>query len=505
MTERYSWADAFNRKEPANPEPIAPVIPITAGSTAGSADSRYGAKALADEAALVAAAPEGSRNDQLNRAAFNLAQLVASGHLAYADVRDQLLAAAHTCGLTRAEAEKTIGSGFRSGSRQPRDVQPLPEIQARVLDVSREEIAPHIGDGDQDATQGADGQEHADERRRSSWWAKPLAGLVDEAQAEPEPDLLVRGDGAGLAYRGKINGLIGESESGKTWVALHAAHQHAAGGGHVLILDFEDTPSTTHTRLVALGCTDETLSRIAYANPDQGLDVLASADLTEHRDHARPSLVVIDGVNAAMTLMGLDLNSNTDATLFHTRLLKPMTAAGAGVLTVDHVPKNAEQRGKGGIGAQAKRAMISGSSIRVEVSEPFGKGQSGKLKLWVDKDRPGHVRGHSGNGKYAGTFTLESNMNGIRAEINPPNLDPTEPWRPTVMMGRISRLLQAGPMSVRGIREAIDGRAETVREALQRLVDDGYVAQSPGARGSVMNRNIKPFDESVSEVETNEL
>lgn len=490
--ERAKIVALWNRGKEA--APTAPAIqPLVNGGVNGI--SGYAAAALASETRNVRDAVEGTRNDTLNDAAYSLAQLVAAGHLPYQLVHDELLAASHVCGLPAWEAERTIGSGFRGGRKQPRQViitggtPPAPDVQE----------VTHIN-----GHRAADADE-PDEARHTSWLAQPLTERADADTDHPAPTLLIRSDGHALLYPGKINGLIGESESGKTWVAMHAGHQCAASGDTVLILDFEDTPGTTRRRLADLGCTAEAFQRIRYANPDEALTALAAADLDASIDG--PTLIILDGVNAAMTLLGLDLNSNTDATLFHTKLLKPLTARGAAVLTVDHVPKNAEQRGKGGIGAQAKRAMMSGCAIRVEVSEPFGKGHSGKLKLWVDKDRPGYVRGISGSGKYAGTFILDSTGDAVRAHIAPPNNATGErmKWRPTATMARVSALLQAGAMSKKAVETTIGGRAETIRQALEALVDEGYVTREQGLRGALLHRSVRAFSEAVEDVDDSEI
>ncbi|MBK9156803.1 MAG: AAA family ATPase [Micropruina sp.] len=483
------WAEEAKRiaraaTEP-DPAPLATITPITTGTSA------YGRRALEDEAQRVATAPEGQRNDALNRAAFSLGQLVASGHLSQGDVDEALRAAARQAGLVEPEISRTLASGHRSGTQLPRDVTPLPDIPVNIAEV------PYAALGGASAP----GVEDSEERPRTSWWASPVGDLADETLQEPPPDILIRADGAGLAYRGKINGLLGESESGKSWLALHGAHQLAAAGGHVLILDFEDTPRTTRNRLDTLGCPAEVLPRIRYASPDEALTVLAAQDLAESLQGI--DLVVVDGVNAAMTLLGLDLNSNTDATIFHTKLLKPLTTHGAGVLTVDHVPKDVEKRGKGGIGAQAKRAMISGCAIRVEVADPFGKGQDGRLKLWVDKDRPGLVRGNSGGAKYAGTFTMTSRNNDtVDAQIEPPDTTHhTDHFRPTRVMEQISEYLELmGAVSKNGIETAIAGRRETVRQALGELIRGGYVAQEQGSNRALTHRSVKPFSASIEEV-----
>ena len=73
----------------------------------------YGDKALADERRAVANALEGQRNDQLNRSSFSLFQLVAGGVLSDGEVRDALMGAALSAGLTAAEAGRTIDSAGR--------------------------------------------------------------------------------------------------------------------------------------------------------------------------------------------------------------------------------------------------------------------------------------------------------------------------------------------------------------------------------------------------------
>jgi Bifunctional DNA primase/polymerase, N-terminal len=86
---------------------------------------RYAQAALAREAAQVRAAPPGTCNHTLNRAAFNLGQLVAAGLLDPDQVRAVLLAAALAAPATghadRArKAKATIASGLRGGAAKPR-------------------------------------------------------------------------------------------------------------------------------------------------------------------------------------------------------------------------------------------------------------------------------------------------------------------------------------------------------------------------------------------------
>lgn len=82
--------------------------------------SGYGPAALAREAEQVATAPKGQRNHALNRAAFNLGQLIAAGHLTEAEVTTKLADAATRAGLGATEAARTIASGLEAGQSHPR-------------------------------------------------------------------------------------------------------------------------------------------------------------------------------------------------------------------------------------------------------------------------------------------------------------------------------------------------------------------------------------------------
>lgn len=80
----------------------------------------YGLAVLADEVAQVRSASAGTRNHQLNRSAFALAQLAAGGELDENLARTHLVGAALAAGLSDHESLRTIASGFRAGSAIPR-------------------------------------------------------------------------------------------------------------------------------------------------------------------------------------------------------------------------------------------------------------------------------------------------------------------------------------------------------------------------------------------------
>lgn len=84
------------------------------------ARTSYGMKALRDELAVIARAIKGSRNHVLNRAAFNLGQLVASGCLEYNATVQVVTRAGMMIGLSETEASATVLSGINAGIEKPR-------------------------------------------------------------------------------------------------------------------------------------------------------------------------------------------------------------------------------------------------------------------------------------------------------------------------------------------------------------------------------------------------
>jgi hypothetical protein len=76
---------------------------------------RYALAALRSEAAAVACASEGTRNDTLNRAAFKMRRFVVAGQVHPETVTATLADAAQTAGLALREVLPTIRSGLGVG------------------------------------------------------------------------------------------------------------------------------------------------------------------------------------------------------------------------------------------------------------------------------------------------------------------------------------------------------------------------------------------------------
>jgi hypothetical protein len=141
----YLWgtsemADRLLRGEvPELPQPLRNRLDGTPGErreTAASGNTlhtiRWAEEALAREGDAVRNAASGERNDTLNRAAFNLGQIVAAGHLDRAEVEQRLETAARASGLGARESRLTIASGIASGEASPRG----PAASHRVKEVA---------------------------------------------------------------------------------------------------------------------------------------------------------------------------------------------------------------------------------------------------------------------------------------------------------------------------------------------------------------------------------
>lgn len=113
LPEAPQWLIAACNRQPSVPT-ARPTAPDGQGGTP------YGLRALESELGRLAVAPDGARNDTLNRAAHALGQLVAGQQVDPDHAVYKLHEVALRIGLTPTEIEATIRSGMAVGARQPR-------------------------------------------------------------------------------------------------------------------------------------------------------------------------------------------------------------------------------------------------------------------------------------------------------------------------------------------------------------------------------------------------
>lgn len=224
-----------------------------------------------------------------------------------------------------------------------------------------------------------------------------VAALLSGDLELPQPDMLTRRDGHGLLYSAAVNGLFGEAESGKTWIALAAiVEELRSAGGRALFVDLDHNGAKSIVlRLIGMGVPTATVSdpnRFRYTEPDEALEVHAVIADCEQWE---PTLVVIDSVGELVPMFKGDSNSGDDYTGVHRKTAAKLAKMGACVVLIDHLAKSAESASKGAIGSGAKRRAIDGAYLRVTLRSAFTPGQGGSAVISVNKDRHGGVREHA--------------------------------------------------------------------------------------------------------------
>jgi len=335
----------------------------------------------------------------------------------------------------------------------------------------------------------------------SSWSAVDLAatvsGLLDGTLERLKPTVGDTGAGA-LFYRGKVNGIAGESGCGKSWTALVCCSQVLSAGGSVVYIDLEDDAVGIVARLLDMGVDGEAITGgFCYVHPTGRLDAVGADELARLVAGVRPELVVIDSTGEALALDGAKPNEDDDVARWFRRLPSPLARLGPAVLVLDHVTKT-DDGGLWPIGSQRKRAAISGAQYMQRVARPFAKGQPGSASLTCAKDRHGTYR----TGQKVATLKVEPDGEGVSVSLAAVAADsPAEAtggFRPTGYMEKISEALEAAPepLTQRGIRDRVSGKLDYILKALDALVAEGYVVTKPGAHKSTLHTLAKPFRES---------
>lgn len=194
----------------ATPDRPKPTSTPTTPPVAPGGVTPYGSAALARQIAAVAQAPEGQRNETLNKAAFSLGQLVPQ-HLPDELVRSQLTAAAKTAGLGAFEADRTIESGITSGMADPftptpsfTPLGPAPDVTMQPKRLQADELDP-----------------------ASELELITLGDLLADPPDQP-PELV-----QGLLREGDLVVLAAPRAVGKSWLSMQLAMLLAAGTGHL--------------------------------------------------------------------------------------------------------------------------------------------------------------------------------------------------------------------------------------------------------------------------------
>lgn len=343
---------------------------------------------------------------------------------------------------------------------------------------------------------------------RRTWQPVDLAAVLDGTVEPITPTVGRRDDGVGLFYPGRVHSIASESEGGKTWFALTAALAELDAGNAVLYLDFEDDEAGVVGRLLALGARPEAIRKhFAYLRPESPITDRGNRDdLDAALGDLRPTLAVLDGVTEAMAMHGLEMKDNTDVARFGKLVTSYIADRGPAAVALDHVTKNAEGRGRYQIGAVHKLNGLNGAAYILENKQAFGIGITGRSTVYVGKDRPGQLRRRGLPSRdqlfwFADLVLIShSELSVIPSLAAPAPHDPDKPFRPTHLMGRVSKALETAgeALSQNDVEKRVQGKTSGIRQALAVLVTEGYVAVEKSGK-TRLHTFVRPFVEVTPE------
>jgi len=325
-----------------------------------------------------------------------------------------------------------------------------------------------------------------------------IGAALDGNLVTDSADLLLRTDGIGLVYPGKMHMIQAEPSVGKSWVAFYLCSEVLAAGGSAVVIDYEDSLGSILNRMQTVGANhDQLRNRFRYVHPEGPMGAAEIVRLFALVEEMNPDVVIIDGVAESLSRDGLSEDSATDFVQWTDKLPRRLARTGAAVVMLDHVAKDSENRGRWARGTGAKLAVLDGAAYTLRpAGAAFSKHRAGKIKLTVAKDRPGSV---GAPGETAAIIELTPHAAGslLTIVVHPDNVEmaKTDPWRPTILMEKISRALEESktPLTATGIAQLVHAEKNELRaEALERLKFEGHVVEEK-RKGSKYLRLVEPF------------
>jgi hypothetical protein len=310
-----------------------------------------------------------------------------------------------------------------------------------------------------------------------TWKQADLAAVLAGELDEPAPALLALTDGRHLLYRAAIHSLAGPPESLKGWLVLLAAVEVLRRGKVVVYIDFEGTARRIVGRLKVLGLNDEQiLAGLHYFQPepyDKGIRLELEAMVRQYQ----PELSVLDGVTMAGSLAGLNLNDNSDAAKWSAWVPRALVSAGGAVVLIDHPTKAG---GRGSLGATEKLADVD-VALKMQIARAPGRGKPGMARIFLEKDRLGHLRGEARSDGLLAELHLQPGEAGeVIARLLPAIRGAEGSVRENDIKARVLQALQDGrPAKVKGILEQVPARRAVVLAVLRGMVSDALVLRGP--------------------------
>jgi Bifunctional DNA primase/polymerase, N-terminal/AAA domain len=344
-----------------------------------------------------------------------------------------------------------------------------------------------------------------------SWCPVDLTDLLNGVREPLVPSLFERSDGQCLLYPGLVHSFHGESESGKSLIIQAECVRLINLGQNVLYVDFDSDSASVVGRLLEFGADPQAVvEHFHYVQPEVKPHSPEERGAWEEMLSREYVLAVIDGVTDAFGIFGYSTKENDDVSRWIREVPKVIAArTGAAVVLIDHVTKDAGNRGRFAIGGQAKMAGLTGAAYTVEVTAPLGRGMRGEVLLRIGKDRPGAVRPHCGSFRRSDR-TQEAARIIVDSTVDPPRMtigapegrcddDSCRPqvFRPTNLMQRSSEAIEQHPgeLTKNKAAEKAGGKRQSTLAAIDILRSEGYVVTTKGRSGHDVYESVKPYRE----------
>lgn len=251
-----------------------------------------------------------------------------------------------------------------------------------------------------------------------SWDPVDMGPVLAGTSVQPNPTVLRRNDERYLFYRGSINGIHGDSGSGKSWLVLYAITQEIRQGHGVIYLDLEDTAESIAARLINMGATPaHIIDHLTYIRPQVPFGTTSVAHLTALGAALNVSLVIIDSLGEAFALAGVNEDRDNEVGPWYRLVPRPIAESGPAIVLVDHSTKAADNPLYAS-GSKRKRAGITGASYLAEAVKAFVKGEGGRMRLTCAKDRHGNYR----KGEIVANLVMSKSVTDtVRLELHEPD------------------------------------------------------------------------------------
>lgn len=207
------------------------------------------------------------------------------------------------------------------------------------------------------------------------------------------PDCLVMSDGRGLLHKARLNGVHGDSGTGKSWLMAFVIRELISKREAVMLVDLEDSPEPLIERLRQIGVTDEQIGRlVVFVRPDEHFADENVERLMAHIAERDVVHVVIDSLGEAFSLEGLNEDRDVEVAPWLRRVCRRIIDhTRAGVTLIDHGTKSTDKP-LDPSGSKRKKAAITGCAWLMTSSEVFTKETGGSALLRCAKDRHGTYR-----------------------------------------------------------------------------------------------------------------